>query len=66
MRWPPENPTRIALISVIVAFVAGSVAILATGASLANFGSLMMGCVALGAILATFLDRSRGAQAAKR
>ncbi len=64
---PDRSPRRVALVAVTVAFVAGLVAILATGANLAYFGTLMVGCAALGTVLATALDRRTDpSQTAKR
>lgn len=60
------RPQLTALVAVVVTFVAGTVGILASGANLAHFGTLLVGCVALGTILATALDRRKGPQAAKR
>lgn len=66
MSWPPRRPRRVALAAVLTTFVAGLIAIVVTGAGIAHLGTLLVGCTALGTILATTLDRTRGPQAAKR
>ncbi len=64
---PVRSPRRIALVAVAVSFVAGLVAILVTGANSAHLGTLLVGCVALGTVLANALDRRTDpSQAAKR
>ncbi|MCW3015640.1 MAG: hypothetical protein JWO02_2732 [Solirubrobacterales bacterium] len=57
--WPFEHPKRVAAIAVSIVLVAGLTAIIVTGASIAYVGTLLVGCVALGTILASFLDRRR-------
>lgn len=57
--WPPENPKRIAVVAALTMFVVGLVVILVEDASGAHLGTLLIGCVALGTILASFLDRRR-------
>lgn len=57
--WPPEHPRRVALTAVLVLLVGGLAAIIATGSSIAHVGTLLIGCVAVGTILASVLDRRR-------
>ncbi len=56
---PVRRSKQVAIVAVLTMFVAGMVAILATHASIAHVGTLLVGCVALGAILASALDRRR-------
>lgn len=61
-----STPRGIALAAVLVAFAAGVVAIIATGASTAHLGTLLVGCTALGTILATALDRTTSGRTRRR
>jgi len=57
--WPPGRPKRVALATVLVVLAGGLAAIIATGSSIAHVGTLLIGCVALGTILASVFDRRR-------
>ncbi len=57
--WPPRQPKAIAVAVVLTLLVVGLVAIAATGASVAYVGTLLVGCVTVGAFLASVLDRRR-------
>lgn len=57
--WPPREPKAIAVTAVLTMLVAGVIAIIAAGASVAYAGTLIVGCVTVGTVLASTLDRRR-------
>lgn len=58
MPWPPTRPRLVAIVVTAALLVAGAVAILATGASLGYFGTLLVGCTTVGTLLLIALDRT--------
>ena len=58
MSRPPARSRLITVTVVAALLVAGTVAILATGASLGHFGTLLVGCTTVGTLLLIALDRT--------